>query len=74
MKQAKMTGAITPKYADGERYPGKLMAAMYDGRVIQYVIRDEQTNGHFVEAMEILQRLPLFGGRRYRMGQKKPEL
>lgn len=74
MKQAKMTGAITPKYAEGERYPGKLMAAMDDGRVIQYVIRDEQTEGHFVEAMEILQRLPLFGGRRYRMGQKRPEL
>lgn len=74
MKQAKMTGAVTPKYADDERYPGKLMVAMDDGRVLHYVLKDEQTNGHFVEAMEILQRLPLFGGRRYRMGQKNAGL
>jgi len=74
MRQVKMTGAITPKYAEDERYPGKLMVAMDDGRVLHYVLRDEQTEAHFIEAMEILQRLPLFGGRRYRMGQKNAGL
>lgn len=72
MIQAKMTGAVTPKYGEDERYPGKLMVAMDDGRVLHYVLQDEQTEAHFIEAMEILQRLPLFGGRRYRMGQRKP--
>ena len=71
MSQVKMLGAVTPKYADDERYPGKLMAAMEDGRVLHYVLQDERTNGHFVAAMDILQRWPLFGGRKYRLGQKE---
>lgn len=74
MKRVELTGAVTPKYGEDERYPGKLMVAMKDGRVLHYVLKDEQTNGHFIEAMEILQRLPLFGGRRYRMGQKNAGL
>lgn len=70
MNQVKPLGAITPKYEGDEMYPGKLMVVMADGRVLHYVLQDERTNAHFVEAMEILQRLPLFGGRKYRMGQK----
>ena len=71
MKQIKPIGAITPKYGEDERYPGKLMVAMEDGRVLHYVLRDEQTEPHFVEAMEIIQRMPMFGGRKYRIGQKQ---
>lgn len=74
MKQVKPLGAFTPKYAEDERYPGKLMVAMEDGRVLHYTLQDEQTNGHFVEAMEILRRLPMYGGRKYRRGQKEPAL
>ena len=72
MKQIRLTGAVTPKYQDDERYPGKLMVAMEDGRVLHYVLRDERTSGAFIEAMDILQGWPLFGGRRFRMGQKRP--
>ena len=64
MKQVNLLGAVTPKYADNERYPGKLMVAMADGRVLHYVLQDEQTEAHFIEAMEILQRLPIFGGQK----------
>ena len=73
--QARLTGAITPKYADGEQYPGRLLVVMDDGHVLHYDLRDEeQKNACFIEAMDILQRLPLFGGRKYRRGQKIPEL
>lgn len=72
MNQVKPLGAITPKYGEDDRYPGKLMVAMEDGRVLHYVLQDEQVEPHFIEAMDILQRLPLFGGRRYRMGQRMP--
>lgn len=71
MEQIRPLGTVTPKFKDDERYPGELMVAMGDGRVLHYVLQDTQTEPHFIEAMDILQRLPLFGGRKYRMGQKQ---
>ena len=71
MVQIRPLGTFTPKYSDDDRYPEKLMVAMEDGRVLHYILQDERTSGAFVEAMDILQSWPLFGGRRYRMGQKE---
>ena len=72
MADIRPLGTVTPVYrTDGGPYPDELLVPMDNGHVVRYVIRDEQTrNSHFVEAMDILQRLPLFGGRKHRIGQK----
>ena len=72
MDQIRPLGTVTPVYrTDGGPYPDELLVPMDNGHVVRYLIKGEQTrNRHFVEAMDILQKLPLFGGRKYRMGQQ----
>ena len=63
-------GTVTPVFRGDEKYPDEVLVPMADGHVVRYKIDEERKEKHFVEAMDILQRLPLFGGRKHRMGQK----
>ena len=70
-------GSVTPKFEREESlYPDILMVAMDDGRVIRYRRTDSERrqNPAFVEAMELLKRLPVYGGRKHRRAHKEPGL
>ena len=59
------------------RYPDYIDVNMDDGHCIRYKIdevENPQPHWAFIGAMDILQRLPMFGGRKYRKGQRRPEL
>ena len=76
MEKARPLGKVTPRYDEGETYPHAVLVPMTDGRVLRYELKAEDGEPHpnFINAMEILERMPMYGGRKYRRAQKEPGL
>ena len=72
MAQIKPLADVVARYAyDTSEYPDSIQMAMEDGSVKTYRLDVEQPEPHFLNAMELLKRLPVYGGYQYPETKKR---
>lgn len=56
---------------DWSEYPDLIRVPMEDGKVVTYRIDTKQPHPQFLSAMDLLKKLPVYGGYQYREPEKK---